>query len=164
MGLRLLLVDDDPATLEAVACTLRHYLPALMIEPCDNAVSAVSRLGQERFAVILSDFNMPDMDGLRLLRAARKCGSDATFILMTGNSTNDMLTQGLRFGMFCLVEKPLNRATFIPLVQQAVECQQLRQEVAELRRAIRESDIRGGTAIERLLPETDEAFQPSLPY
>jgi len=164
MNLQLLLVDDDPCALRVVAYTLHHYLPALTIVPCESAVSALSRLRHEPFTVVVSDFKMPDIDGLGLLRAARECGSDASFILMTGDSTDDMLTQGLRLGMFALVNKPLNRATFIPLVQQAIECHRLRREVAELRRALIESGAVCGSAIHGLVPETDEAFQPSLPY
>ncbi len=87
MAVRLLLVDDDPWTLQAVSHILEHYLPAITISTCENPVSALSRLRSERFAVVLSDFNMPDMNGLRLLQATRECGSDASFILMTGDST-----------------------------------------------------------------------------
>src|SRR5436190_35677 len=65
----LLLVDDDPFALEAVSHTLRHYLPAVTIETYVNSISALLRLRAESFAVVLSDFNMPDMNGLGLLRA-----------------------------------------------------------------------------------------------
>jgi len=116
VAVRLLLVDDDRYTLEAVSQTLRHFLPSLTIETCSNPVSALSRFRHELFSVVLSDFTMPDMNGLSLLRAARESGSDASFIVMTGNSTDNMLTEGLRLGMFALVDKPLNRGTFIPLV------------------------------------------------
>ena len=160
MSTYLLLVDDDPCALEAVASTLQHYLPALSIVSCDSAVSALSRLRQESFAVVLSDFKMPNMNGLGLLRAARECGCDASFILMTGDSTDDMLVEGLRLGMFALVDKPLNRATFIPLVQQAIECHRLRQEVAALRRAV----IEMGSVTPVILEDSEEVFQPSLPY
>lgn len=82
----------------------------MTIETCVNPVSALSRLRTEPFPVVLSDFNMPDMNSIALLRAARECGSDASFILMTGDSTADMLTQGLPLGR-ALVNKPLNRGT-----------------------------------------------------
>lgn len=139
MAVRLLLVDDDPFALQAVSHTLRYYLPTISIETCGSPASALLRLHSESFAVVLSDFNMPDMNGLGLLRAAREAGSEASFILMTGDSTDDMLTEGLRLGMFALVNKPLNRTTLIPLVQQASECYRLRREVAELRRTLIES-------------------------
>lgn len=103
MDIQVLLVDDDPCTLETVAFTLQHYLPALTIESCQSAVSALSKLRQQSFAVVLSDFKMPEMNGLSLLRATRECGCDASFLLMTGASTEDMLVEGLRLGMFALV-------------------------------------------------------------
>ena len=164
MAVRLLVVDDDSFGLQAVSHTLRHYLPTATLETCGCPVSALLRLQGESFAVVLSDFNMPEMNGLGLLRAARERGSDASFILMTGDSTDDMLTEGLRLGMFPLVNKPLNRATFIPLVQQAIECHRLRQEVTELRRTLRESGVEGGCLMRGLVAETEEVFQPSLPY
>ncbi|WP_447985725.1 response regulator [Nitrospira sp. Nam74] len=164
MTVRLLLVDDDPFALQAVSHTLRHFLPTLSLETSVNPVSALLKLERESFAVVLSDFNMPDMNGLGLLRAAREAGSEASFILMTGDSTDDMLIEGLRLGIFTLVNKPLNRATFIPLVQQAIECYRLRQEVAELRRTLVESGLELGCLMRRLAAETDEVFQQPLPY
>ena len=164
MAVRLLLIDDDPFALQAVSYTLRHHLPTVTIETCANPVSAVLRLRSESFAVVLSDFNMPDLNGLRLLRAARECGSEASFILMTGDSTDDMLTEGLRYGMFALLHKPFNRTELIPLIQQAIECHRLRQEVTELRRTLRESGVEWGSLMGRLAAETEEVFQPLLPY
>ena len=160
MDIQVLLVDDDPCTLETVAFTLQHYLPALTIESCQSAVSALSKLRQQSFAVVLSDFKMPEMNGLSLLRATRECGCDASFLLMTGASTEDMLVEGLRLGMFALVEKPLNPATFIPLVQQAIECHRLRREVAALRRTVLET----GSVTPAFLEETEQVFQATLPY
>ena len=164
MAVRLLVVDDDSFALQALSHTLHHYLPTVSIETCGSPVSALLRLQGESFAVVLSDFNMPEMNGLRLLRAARECGSDASFILMTGDNTEDKLTEGLRLGMFALVNKPLNRATFIPLVQQAIECHRLRREVTELRRTLRESGVDWGCLMRDLVAETEEVFQPLLPY
>lgn len=164
MAVRLLLVDDDLYALQAVSQTLRHFLPSVTIETCANPVSALLRLRGESFSVVLSDFNMPDMNGLALLREAREGGAEASFILMTGDSTDDMLTDGLRLGMFALVDKPLNRATFIPIVRQAIECHRLRQEVAELRRTLREVGVEWGSLMGRLVAETEEVFQPPLPY
>jgi DNA-binding NtrC family response regulator len=164
MAVRLLLVDDDPFALQAVSHTLRHFLPAISIETCLNPVSALVKLRHESFAVVLSDFNMPDMNGLGFLRATREAGSDASFILMTGDSTDDMLTEGLRLGMFALVNKPVNRATFIPLVQQAIECYRLRQEVAELRRTLVESGNSLGEWMHSVGVALDVDTQPFLPF
>jgi hypothetical protein len=62
----------------------------------------------------------------------------------------------LRFGVFALLDKPLNRATFLPLVQQAIECHRLREEVAALRRTLKDSGV--------VMAPMEEVFQPLLPY
>lgn len=82
---------------------------------------------------------------------------------MTGDSTDDMLTEGLRLGLFALVNKPLNRSVLIPLVQQAIECHRLRWEVAELRRTLRECGVEWRSLM-GLAVDTEEVFQPLLPY
>lgn len=164
MSVRLMVVDDDPLTLEALSDTLRRHLPTAAIETFADASSALTRLQTESFAVVLTDFNMPDMNGLLLLRAAREDGSDASFIVMTADGSVDMLTEGLRLGMFALLNKPLNRLVLIPLVQQAIECHRLRREVAELRRTLIESGVELGSLMRGLVSETDEVFQPLLPY
>lgn len=160
---RLLLVDDDPFALEAVSHTLRHSLPAVTIETYMDPVPALLRLRAESFAVVLSDFNMPDMNGLRLLRAARECGSEASFIVMTGDATEGVLTEGLLHGMFGLLHKPFNRAALIPLVQQAIECHRLRQEVAELRRTLIDSGLEGNAVVPSAAARTN-LLQHLLPF
>lgn len=164
MAVRLMLVDDDPLALEALSDTLSRYLATLAIEAFVDPACALARLQTESFAVVLTDFNMPDINGLALLRAARERGSDASFIVMTADGTVDMLTEGLRLGMFALLNKPLSRLVLIPLVQQAIECHRLRREVADLRKTLIESGVELGSFMRGLATETDDAFQPQLPY
>ena len=164
MSVRLMLVDDDPLALVALTQTLRHYFPTVTVETFADPASALGRLQAQSFAVVLTDFNMPGMNGLRFLRAARESGSHAPFIVMTGDGTDDILTEGLRLGMFALVDKPLNRLALIALVQQAIECHRLREEVAELRRTLRESGVEWERLMGTLAAETEEVFQPLLPY
>ncbi|WP_447985577.1 response regulator [Nitrospira sp. Nam74] len=161
---RLMIVDDDCLALDCLAALLCRHFPAASIDSFNDPRPALRAIQQASFDVVLTDVNMPGMNGLGLLRAAREAGSEASFILMTGDSTDDMLTEGLRLGMFALVNKPLNRATFIPLVQQAIECYRLRQEVAELRRTVVESGRELGYFMRSLVAETEEIFQAPLPY
>lgn len=164
MAARIMIVDDDPLALRAVAHTVHHYLPTVAIETFSTPHSALLQLDAQSFAVVLTDFNMPGMNGLGLLKIARERGSDASFIVMTGDSTEDILTEGLRLGLFALVDKPLNRLSLIPVVQQAAECHRLRQEIAGLRKTLIDSGVELGNLMRSLIPESDEVVQPTLPY
>jgi DNA-binding NtrC family response regulator len=164
MDVRLMLVDDDALALDSLSHTLRHYLSTVAIEAFVNPSKALLRLQAESFAVVLTDFNMPGMNGLRLLRTAQENGSDASFIVMTGDPTEDMLTEGLQHGMFGLLNKPVNRAALIPLVQQAMECHHLRREVAALRRTLIESGVELASLVPSEGAKASELFQPLLPF
>ena len=164
MQTRLMIVDDDCLALDCVAALLCRHFPAASIDGFNDPRQALLPIQQASFDVVLTDLNMPGMSGIHLLRAAREGGSDASFIVMTGDSAEGILTEGLRLGMFALVNKPLNRATFIPLVQQAIECHRLRQEVAELRRTLLKLGVEWGSLKWKLDAESEEVLQPFLPY
>jgi DNA-binding NtrC family response regulator len=164
MQARLMVLDDDCVALDCLTVTLCRHFPAAFIEKFNDPRQALLAIQHASVDVVLTDFSMPGMDGIQLLRAARESGSDASFIVMTGNSTDDMLTEGLRFGMFALLHKPLNRGALIPLVQQAIECHRLRQEVSELRRTLIDSGVDLGSLMSGLIEEKLEVFQTPLPY
>lgn len=164
MDVRLMLVDDDALALGSLSHMLRHYLSTVVIEAFANPSHALMRLQAESFAVVLTDFNMPGMDGLSLLRTARENGSDASFIIMSGAATDDMLTEGLQHGLFGVLNKPINRATLIPLVQQAMECHRLRREVAALRRTLIDSGVELSSVISSGSANPGDLFQPLLPF
>lgn len=164
MDVRLMLVDDDALALDSLSHMLRHYLSSVAIEAFADPSKALLRLQAEPFAVVLTDFNMPGMNGLRLLRAARENGSDASFIVITGDPTEDMLTEGLQHGMFGLLNKPVNRAALIPLVLQAMECYRLRREVASLRRMLIDSGVELGSLVPSEAARASDWVQPLLPF
>jgi DNA-binding NtrC family response regulator len=121
-------------------------------------------LKAESFAVVLSDYHMPGMNGLRFLQAARECESKASFIMVTGDPTDDILTDGLRLGLVALLKKPLTRTALVPLIQHAIEYSYLQHEVVELRRTLSESGIGLGNWIDRIRRYPSEEPQVLLPF
>jgi DNA-binding NtrC family response regulator len=160
----LMLVDDDPVSLDGLVQALTRYLPGVFIEAFTCPSAALAKLREHDFDVVLSDFNMPGMDGICLLKVARESGSDASFILMTGEATDQIVTDGLRLGMFGLLSKPFHRTAIVPLVKQAIECHHLRREVSDLRRTLAEYGIELSGLMRRVAAERIEESQPLLPY
>lgn len=157
-------VDDDPCALECLSVLLRRQFPACTIETFQKPADALRRLEAESFAVVLTDFRMPEMNGIMLLQRARQNGSDASFIVMTGEATDQILTEGLRLGMFALLNKPLSRAALLPLLHQAIECHRLRREIADLRRTLRESGGGLGEWLHSVTLIANDGSQALLPY
>jgi CheY-like chemotaxis protein len=78
---RMLIVDDDPLNLTLLSKTLQTG--GLDIHTADDGRAAMQRLQQERFDLLLSDVQMPGMDGLSLLLWAREHCPHMAVILMT---------------------------------------------------------------------------------
>jgi two-component system, sensor histidine kinase and response regulator len=69
---QILLVDDDPALLEALSAALMLRLEGLGVETADSAKGALQRIEDADYDAIVVDIKMPGMDGLELLAEIKK--------------------------------------------------------------------------------------------
>lgn len=83
VGGRVLCVDDDPEVLSAVQMILRRSCEVVGVTSAEEALAALER---ERFAVLISDMHMPDMDGATYLARTRYLSPNSARILVTGNA------------------------------------------------------------------------------
>ena len=74
--------------------------------------AAFAKLAADPVHLVLSDYNMPGMDGLQLLQALRQNQSTARigFILVTGNPTPDLVAKGKALGVNNIIKKPFSTA------------------------------------------------------
>ncbi len=72
--------------------------------------------------VVISDFNMPGMDGLEFLRAMRACDTmkNVAFILLTGRADKDLVARAVQFGANNYLVKPFTVATLKQKIEQVV--------------------------------------------
>ena len=69
-GLRILIVDDEPDTLDLISVELAQH--GAMVTGISSAEEALQSLSQETFDLLISDIGMPGMDGYDLIRQVRK--------------------------------------------------------------------------------------------
>jgi len=115
------LVVDDQLTMRAL---IRSALQDIGIKDIDDAgdgEEGLKSLHARPVQLIISDFNMPKLDGLGFLRAVR--ASDATkksaFIMLTGRADKELVQRAMQFGVNNYVTKPFSPA-------------QLRQKIEEV--------------------------------
>lgn len=84
--------------------------------------AALSKLIADPVHLVLSDYNMPGMDGLELLRALRENKSTARigFILVTGNPTPDLVAKGKALGLNNIIKKPFSTASMKQCIESVV--------------------------------------------
>jgi len=102
---RILYVDDEPALLEVV----RLYLEKKKKFTVDTATSAGEALEKVQsnppYDAIVSDYQMPVMDGIKFLKVLRKRGDDTPFIIFTGKGREDVVIQALNEGADFYLQK-----------------------------------------------------------
>lgn len=115
-GKRALLVDDDPHFLGF----LRHLLQKNGVECLEapNGLCGLQALAAEDVHFILSDVNMPEMDGCEFLSAVRQQTrlEALPFILLTGKPARSVLLSGLRHGADSYLPKPFDEQTLLETI------------------------------------------------
>ncbi|MEW5960193.1 MAG: response regulator [Chloroflexota bacterium] len=81
---RILIVDDDKGVLTILKISIERLLPDCQIIVVDDGATALTKLRQQPFDLILTDYDMPHMNGLALAQAARQISSDIPIVLMSG--------------------------------------------------------------------------------
>jgi signal transduction histidine kinase len=107
-SVRLLLVDDDAMVRNVVEAEMQDA--GLVVSACASGREALRRLDDgEAVDVLVSDLSMPVMDGLTLIREAKRRRPNLPAVLLTGFSTNvaDITTDGDFDGPFLLLRKPI---------------------------------------------------------
>jgi signal transduction histidine kinase len=132
-GAQVLIVDDDPALLEALPETLRLRMDDLQVDTSDSGQAALQRIGETEYDALVVDIKMPGMDGLELLTEIRRARPDTPTILITGHGDHDLAVQALRTGAQDYVTKPIDRDYFVTSLSRAIECRRLSREVAAKR-------------------------------
>lgn len=108
--MKVLVVDDDPVLRAVVGAglkALRHDVVAV-----DTGAKAWEQLRQQHFPVVITDWNMPEMNGIQLtqtLRAAPR-PSYTYVIMLTGKGTREDYLTGVRAGVDSFLVKPLDGA------------------------------------------------------
>ena len=96
--IRILHVDDSEGDHELVEFNLLRLSGDLQIHWAESAQLAMKMLAGEDYDCILSDYQMPEMDGMKFLKALRKDGNETPFIFLTGQGNEEIAAEALRSG------------------------------------------------------------------
>ncbi len=124
---RVLIVDDDELILKALARILESagFEPRCYLGP-DEALAAIER---DAPVVVISDYMMPDMDGVTFLKQARLRCPGAVRILCTAAEDFRVALQAVNSGeVFRIISKPWHQQELLATVNQAAEAARLRRE------------------------------------
>lgn len=151
MAAKILLVEDDRALREALGITLE--LGGYAYRAVDSAEAALSALQQDMFSLVVSDVNMPGMDGHELLALIRKRYPQIPVLLMTAFGAVARAVDAMREGAIDYLVKPFEPNTLLELLRRhingaldaadaegPVACDASSQQLLGLARRVAQSD------------------------
>jgi YesN/AraC family two-component response regulator len=114
----VLLVDDDPEVLAALRRMLRVAEPDWLVITANNGKKALERLAEEQFDVVVTDLNMPEMDGFQLLQRLERSHPE-TIRIVHSSHTGMLATELVRYLAHNVIKKPTSPAEIIALLRWA---------------------------------------------
>jgi two-component system chemotaxis response regulator CheY len=116
------LVVDDQSSMRAVTRMALEKIGVRLIHEAENGQVALQKAVGQPLDLIISDFNMPEMDGLGLLRAVR--GHPAVrklpFILITGRGDRELVVTAAQAGVNNYLVKPFTEAMLREKMEQVM--------------------------------------------
>ena len=133
---RILIADDEQSMREMMRQLFRKN--GFEVITAEDGIVARDILADEFFDLLLTDIQMPRLDGLSLLRAVREMAPDVTVVMMTAHMTQDSAGwQAAReLGASALIEKPFQNDDVLLQVRQLLDSRRLRHENVVLRQAV----------------------------
>lgn len=154
--IHILIVDDDQA--------IRDLLTEGLSDSgyrCDTACDGAEGLLKVRadgFALVVSDIDMPEMDGVQFLQEVKKVRPDTEIIMLTGLVDVDTAIQSMRLGASDYLTKPFNLAEVRITVERALEKQRLVRDNREYQKNLEARVAERTAELSRKNQEVEELF------
>jgi response regulator RpfG family c-di-GMP phosphodiesterase len=142
MNRKVLLVDDDVNLLESFRRQLRKKAELVTAEGSKAGIEAAARQGP--FAVVISDYSMPGMNGVDMLRVIRHGSPDTVRVLLTGHADLEIAIQAVNEGnIFRLLTKPCPPETIEKVLDDAFR----HHDLITAERELLEKTLTGSVAV-----------------
>lgn len=136
MANRALVIDDDKLALDL----LTFYLTSegFQVETADNGTTGLELARANEYDIILTDLNLPDINGIEMVRKSKEISPATEIIVVTGEYSVEKALEATRVGAFDYIVKPVDPEKLFVGIKNAVELKQQWQINARQAREIEE--------------------------
>lgn len=116
---KLLIVDDEKDIHEILEVMLSDVVTE--IEHAFDGKEALEKIKSNTFHAVLSDINMPKLNGLELLKQVRSLGLNVPFVILTAFGDKEKAIEALKLGAFDFLDKPWEEENLKDVVGRSLE-------------------------------------------
>jgi len=132
----ILIADDDNAILLLLSKVLGANDHELTL--ANNGKEALERIKEKTFDLIISDLQMPEVNGIEVLQAGKKKSAETEVLILTGHASIKSAVSAMKLGAFEYLTKPVDVEELRLKVAQALKHRQLKIEIERQQRKIDE--------------------------
>ncbi len=118
--MNILYVDDDEAIREQTKLFLEKENDNFVVDTVSSVKCAIDKIEEEKFEVIISDYDMSPKDGLDFLEEIRNSGKDLPFIMFTGKGREEVAMKALNLGADRYIQREGELDTVYEFLSQAI--------------------------------------------
>lgn len=126
---RILIVEDEVNIREFCRLLLRRYYDVVAVE---DGLAAIELLSTQTFDLVLTDLQMPSLDGIALVQYLRAHHLETDAVVMTAHATVETAREALKLGALDYIAKPVDAEQLQKTVRTALELRRVRREKERL--------------------------------
>lgn len=118
---KILIVDDEELILDLIRHMVKKLDPK-QVDLEERCFSALSKLKKDpnAYDIIISDWDVPGLNGLEFLKEAKRIAPHVPFIMVTANATKQLVTRAIQVGVDDYVIKPFTAKSLLDKVQRVL--------------------------------------------
>ncbi len=115
---QILIVDDHPPICKSLSTVLNRA--GYRAHMANNGFEAMEAISREQFSVVITDMDMPRMDGLEVLQRTKAIVPNTAVVIITGYATVDSAVKAMKYGAYDYMTKPITTDKIKSVIQNAI--------------------------------------------
>jgi len=125
----MLFVEDDPVARDILSTTIPRKFPTVKLHVAENGKVGLKLFKAHHPDIVITDINMPEMDGIRMATEIRALNPDVPIVVISAHSDTDFLLNAINLGINQYVLKPVDQQKLFAAIAKCVASIELERQV-----------------------------------